>query len=53
MKAEVDINDCCKEVTMQVSVRGLRSFRFRLFVVMALLRVVTWVAPFGVEVSEE
>ena len=53
MKAEVDINDCCKEMTMQVSVRGLRSFRFRMFIVMALLRAVVWVAPFGVEVNEE
>jgi len=53
VKAEIDINDCCKEMTMQVGVRGLRSFRFRMFIVMALLRVVAWVAPFGVEVSEE
>jgi predicted nucleic acid-binding Zn ribbon protein len=53
MKADVDVIDCCKEITMQVSVRGLRRFRFRMFVVVALLRVVAWVAPFGVEISEE
>jgi predicted nucleic acid-binding Zn ribbon protein len=52
MKAEIDIKDCCKEITMQVSVRGLRAFRVRMFIVMALLRVVAWVSPFGLEVSE-
>ncbi len=53
MKAEIDASDLCKEITMQVNVRGLRRFRFRMFIVVALLRVVAWVAPFGVEIGEE
>jgi hypothetical protein len=52
VKAEIDINDCCKQMTMHVNVRGLRSFRFRMFIVMSLLRVVAWVSPFPVEVSD-
>jgi hypothetical protein len=53
MKANININDCCKSIAMQVNVRGMRVFRFRMLIVMALLRVIAWVAPFGVEINEE
>ena len=52
MKAEIDINDSCKHVTCKVEVRGLGSFRVRMFIVMALLRIVAWVCPFRVEINE-
>jgi hypothetical protein len=52
MKADININDACKDATMQVTLHGLRSFRCRLFIVMALLRLVAWIAPFNVEVNE-
>jgi predicted nucleic acid-binding Zn ribbon protein len=53
MKAEINASNLCKEITMQVSVRGLRRFRIRMTIVMVLLRVIAWIAPFGVEINEE
>jgi hypothetical protein len=53
MKADVNINDCARRATMEITVSGLRSFRFRMFVVMSLLRLVAWIAPFDVEIIEE
>jgi hypothetical protein len=52
MKAEIDINDCRKQLTCEINVRGLRSFRVRMFIVMGLLRIAAWVCPFGMEINE-
>jgi hypothetical protein len=53
-RAKININQACRgSLTMQVTVRGLKRFKIRMFFVMQLLKAAAWIAPFGVEVNQE
>lgn len=54
MKADFNINHLTQDqVTIQVKLRGVASFRVRMFVVAQLIRLALWLAPFRVEVISE
>jgi hypothetical protein len=53
MKADFHINDLTSSVKMEVKIRGMGQFRFRMWIVVCLLRIVSWVSPIEVEATYE
>lgn len=47
MKAEFKTQDLVKQLTLQVSLTGLRQFKLRLAIGLFLFRLASWVVGFG------
>ena len=51
--ASVNVNDVLKEMTLEITITGMRECRIRLFIVMQLIRLIRMVAPYKIEVKHE
>jgi hypothetical protein len=51
---EIDMGELVEgTLTMTVNIVGTRRFRVRLFIALQLMRIVSWIAPFKVEMEIE
>lgn len=51
LTAKIPISEVTKEVTMQVTVTGFRSFKLRLWLAAILIRLAALVAGMGIEIN--
>ena len=53
MKGEIQIGDLTDGIKFEVTIRGMARFRFRMWIVRCLLRIVSWVSSIEVEATYE
>ena len=52
-KAEIDMNDIGRSVTLAVTVKNAREYAIRLKIALILIRLAAWVAHMGLEVKHD
>lgn len=51
MNLDVPISSASKEIVVRIRVTGVKVFKIRTAIAIAVMRVASWIAPFSLEIE--